>query len=181
MRHEALKQNIPHLKFIPEAYYSSSDPEFLDAFLELLRKNNFDPDQLVFSGFEGKDFVRGGEIPKYPYIFAMNEAGWREVRRPGEQNPADYAQGWDIPCIGLYDKTQLAEIYSSNIELGDQDDLDDQDDMLESRVKLSDITLGHALADMPTDKPVVEAVAHKDYPNGSPTDALVGLVFIQDH
>lgn len=168
MRHEALKQKIPKLHFKPEGYISSNSEEFLDAMLELLRAEGFDPDNLIYSGFDGTKAARGEEIPKYEYIFAMNEAGWREAIKKDDSNPAEYADGWQTPCIGLYDRSQLAHVYSADIDLEDIND----------RVELKHIRISNNLADLPLAKPIEEAVVHKNYPDSSPTDALVGLVYL---
>lgn len=170
MPHERRKQkNIRQLRFKPEGYVSPGDTEFLDELLDTLKASGFDPEGLVFSGFDGTEAAKGQPMPKYSYIFAMNEAGWKAAVKDHEENPAEYAEGWDTPCIGLYDRGQLTHVYSSNI---DQKDLDE-------RVELTNIKLGDNLADLPPETPVQEAVVHKDYPNASPSDALVGVVFLE--
>jgi len=172
MRHEAIKQkNILKVQFSPEIYISSSDVEFLDEFLKELRQCNLDPDDLVFSGFDGKQAAAGENIPVYPYIFAMNETGWRNALKYRDYNPAQYAEEWEIPCIGLYDKSQLAEGRSYGLT---QDAFD-----LDGRVELANVHKGADLDSLGPDAPVEEVVVHRNFPNLSPTDALVGLVFVE--
>ena len=61
-------------------------------------------------------------------------------------------------------------MYSANF-LNDLDDLD-------SRIELGNVSICQHLADLGPEVPVEEALVHKNYPDGSPTDALVGLVYI---
>ena len=171
MRHETTEQKkITKLHFRPEGYPSSGDVEFLTSFLEKIRASGFEPDNLIFSGFDGTPVTRGKTIPRHLSIFGMNEAGWRNAIKGLDDTPADYAEGWDTPCIGLYDKFQLAEVYHSEI-------LNDYKDT-ESRIELGNVVIGEYLSDLGPDVPIEEALVHKDFPEGSPTDALVGLVYI---
>jgi len=170
MTNEVIKQNLPHLHFKPEGYLSGGDEEFLDQFLDFIGRSGFDPRQLVYSGFDGSSASKGEEVPRYPYVFVMNEAAWRQAITHREENPAEYAEGWDTPCIGLYDKQQLVHVYSSDIDLED----------IHDRVELGAIERGEQLADIPEGSAVKEAVIHQGYPETSPTDALVGLVFIDE-
>jgi hypothetical protein len=170
--HEAIKPKIPEMHFKPEGYVSSGSDEFLEAFLDELKTNGYETKDLVFSGFDGTDVASGEEVPRHPYIFAMDVAGWRTANRRVVENPATYAEGWKIPCIGLYDKNQLAEVYYGVTE----QDLED----LNSRIELSDISLGRRLNELPPGTVVEEAVAHVNFPDASPTDALVGLVFLDN-
>lgn len=168
MPHEAIKQKIPQLHFKPEGYLSSGDAEFLDELKTFLEANGFDPGDLIYSGFDATEVAKGEPVPRHPFIFAMNEAAWRNAVKYRETNPAGYAEGWETPCIGLYDRNQLAQAYAYGIKLENIDD----------RVELSRIELGANLEDLPPD-PIEEAVVHKDYPDRSPTDALVGLVYLE--
>lgn len=170
MRHEAVKHKIPELHFKPEGYASTGDAEFLDELLGMLRAKGFDPNSLVFSGFDGTSVARGETIPRHLSIFGMNENGWRKAIKELESNPAEYAEGWDTPCIGLYDKSQLAEVYSADF-------LTDYEDT-ESRIELGNISIGEYLSELGPEAPIEEALVHKDYPEGSPVDALVGLVYL---
>jgi len=170
MRYEAVRPKIPQLHFKAEGYISSSDVEFLEHFLNFLKDKGFKPEDLIFSGFDGTSVAKGESIQRHPIIFGMNEAGWREAIRTLEGNPAEYAESWDTPCVGIYDKSQLAEVYSSEM-LADQEDIN-------SRIEHSEVVLGEYLSDLDPATPFEEALAHKDYPNGSPTDALVGLVYL---
>lgn len=168
-------KKIPEIHFRPEGYISGHDEEFLDQLLETLAQHGYSPAELVYSGFEGKNLVKGQAIERYPYVFAMNEAGWRSAIKYGEENPAVYAEGWDVPCIGLYDRHQLAHVYSSDLI-----DSGDIEELVEGRVELTNIKPGELLGRLPPDAPIEEAVVHRNYPEQSPTDALVGLVFIED-
>lgn len=170
MSHEKPKQRIPEVEFKSEGYVSSADVEFLDKFLETLKAKGFEPDELVFSGFDGTSTTKGEAIPRHSSIYGMNEAGWRKAIKELDANPAEYAEGWDTPCIGLYDKSQLAEVYSADL-------LTDYEDT-ESRIELGNVSIGEYLSDLGLDVPVQEALVHKDFPGGSPTDALIGLVYL---
>jgi hypothetical protein len=168
MSQEKINKKIPEIRFKPEGYVSSSSEEFLDEFLEALKTRGFKPEDLIFSGFDGALPVQSESAPEH--IFGMNEAGWRGAIKHFVSNPADYAEGWDTPCIGLYDRTDLAEIYSADFP-------DDYEDA-QSRIKLENIVVGERLADLELDVPIKEGLVHKDFPEGSPTDALVGLVYL---
>lgn len=171
MKHEAPKPKIRELHFKPEGYTSSSDIEFLEEFLGFIKDKGFNPDKVVFSGFDGTPLVKGEPLPQHPSIYMMNEAAWRNSIKMGISNPAEYADGWEVPCVGLYEREQLAHVYSSKMHL---------DDPIEDRIELSDVVLGDLLADQPPEIPIEEAVVHKNYPEGSPTDALIGIVFLED-
>ena len=164
---EKSQAQVLHIK--PEGYYSPGDPEFLEQFLQFLRDAGFNVKNLFFSGHDGTGVNSAQDVPRYQYIFGMNEAGWREAIRIRESNPAEYAEGFDTPCIGVYDAGQLCEVYNSAIS---------QEAESEDRVELEDITLGERLQDLPPDRPVNEAVVHNNFPDGSPTDASVAYVFI---
>lgn len=168
MSHETLKQKITELHFKPEGYASSGNEDFLDELIGLLETNGFDRENLVYSGFDGTDLAKGKTLPRHPYIFAMNETGWRNAIKYHETNPAQYAEGWETPCIGLYEKNQLAQAYAYGIKL----------ENLNDRIELSRIEVGTKFEGMPIG-PIEEAVVHKDYPEASPTDALVGLVYLE--
>lgn len=170
MRRELVKEKTPELRFKPEGYISTGNPEFLDELLSMLRGRGFDPDNLVFSGFDGTNLARGEVMPRHPTIFGMNEAGWRKAIKKLDSNPAEYAEGWDMPCIGLYDRSQLAEVYSADV-------LNDYEDT-EGRIELGNISISEYLSDLRSDVPIQEALVHKDFPEGSPTDALIGLVYL---
>lgn len=167
MKHEMLRQKIPNLRFQPEGYLSSGSEEYFDELMVMLKEAGFDTARLVYSGFDGTDIARGAPLPRHPYIFAMDETGWRKAVKYHESNPAQYAEGWETPCLGLYDRDQLAQAYAYGIKLENVND----------RIELSDIEIGAKLQQEPLG-PVDEAVVHKDYPDASPSDALVGLVYL---
>lgn len=167
---EVLEHRVPELHFKPEGYKSSGDAEYLEGLLDKLKNEGFEPQTLVFSGFDGTQVAGGEQLPRYPYIFGMNEAAWRQAIKYREANPAEYAQGWQTPCIALYDKQQLAQVYSSVMHLSE----------IEDRIELSGIDVGEPLSELDPGVPVQEALVHKDYPDGSPSDALVGLVYLDE-
>lgn len=110
--HEAIKSKIPRLHFKPEGWIEPSDPEFLDQFTAFLVSEGFNPQGLIFSGLDGTPVINGESLPRKKGIYAMNVAGWRSTfTQPGKHNPAMYADAYGIKCIGLYDRTQLAEAY----------------------------------------------------------------------
>jgi hypothetical protein len=100
----------------------------------------------------------------------MNEAGWREAIRNKTETPAKYAEKYTVPCIGVYDINLLREVLCASS--------DDQEITIEDRFELGDIEFGDALASLPPSRPFCDAVSHINYPNQSPTDALLALVFI---
>jgi len=149
---------------------SSGDIELLEALEQQLAALGLDPKNLVFSGFDGSRVKGADDVPRYPYIWAMNDAGWRAAIKYHDPTPADHAEGQHpAACIGVYDKSQLREIYSSSIH---------QDQELDERIELDDIVLGDTLADLPPERTVSEAIVHVGYPEASPTDALLALAFI---
>lgn len=168
MSNEKIKQKFKELHFKPEGYLSSGDEDYLDELISAIKASGIDSETLVYSGFDGTDISKGGSVPRHPYIFAMNEAGWRNAIKYRETNPAQYAEGWETPCIGLYDKHQLAQAYSYGIKLED----------VNERIELSKIDMGAKLDELPHG-PVEEAVVHKNYPHASPTDALVAIVYLE--
>ena len=137
-RHEKQKPKVPelHLKF--DTWVEPSDPEFLDALVELIANNGFNPDELVFSGFDGTPLLEGKPLKRNAGIYAMNLTGWRRtLNQPGKNNPAMYAG--EVPCIGLYDASQLAEVYLPKHHRKDPIDEDYQD--LTTPIDLIDPTI----------------------------------------
>lgn len=158
-----------------EGYQRTDDPEFLDALQNLLKVDGLDTSRLVYSGFDGSFIEEHKPCPRGPGTFAMNEAGWREALKAEHQCPAKYAEGWDAPCIGVYDGSLLREVYDADIS-----------DYPEDPYKRADIEIkefGEDLKDLEPGTPVMEIVAHVNYPDdpeASPTDALLRLVIIKD-
>ena len=114
-------------------------------------------------------------MPRYDHIFAKNEAAWLQAIEHNTLNPAQYAENYDVPCIGLYDKNQLTEAYDYKTDTVEEDA-----DGTVDRTVISGVQIGRWLRDMTPDELISEAVVHVDYPDGSPTDALVALVFIEN-
>jgi hypothetical protein len=75
----------------------------------------------------------------------------------------------------LYEKSQLAD---ARPRVVDPVDFDEEGFNYNQRIKLDDIEKRENLEDLPADKVIEETVVHKDFPDASPTDALVGLVFL---
>jgi hypothetical protein len=170
-RHEAPKHKIPQLHFQPEQFATEDDPEFFDELLLFLQDHKYDTDNLLYSGFDAQELIMGRGIPKYDVIYAMNEAGWRKALKLRTENPASHAFGAKVPALGLYDRTQLAEARPH----GMVQDLDSYSE----RIGHSEIEKRESLTDLPADRVIEETVVHKDYPGASPTDALLGIVFLQ--
>jgi hypothetical protein len=219
MSPETQKSKLKIMHFAPEGYVSSSDIEYLDQLLELLKANNMDPADLVFSGFDGRSVAEGQPPARHNAIYVMNEPGWRyAVSTSGDvKNPAEYAERHHhagSPCLGIYDKGQLIKVYDhdppkhpSNTD-APTDDIDsiriegtdvlpfdpdeagvqhfDQiphEDYIEQREEFMNIVPGDPLSEISVDVPLESAVIHKDYPHNpdaSPTDALVGLVYLEE-
>lgn len=169
MLHEHQKQNIPVLHFQAEGYVSTKDIEFLDQFNQFLENHGINPDELVFSGFDGTNISGPQDMQHHLTIYVMNQAGWKDAVKYHKENPADIADGFEVPVIGLYKKSDLSEVISGEIK-----DTTNTDD----RIELDDVKLSNPLNELSSDVPISEAVVHKNYPDSSPTDALVGLIFI---
>ncbi len=148
--------------------------EFLEQLLRKLREAGFDTGNLVFCGMDGRYiYSQDGSIEKPDAIFAMNETGWRGVITKGGITPADYVKkDADVPCIALYDARQLA--VPEHYEL--RQNLDDY----WAPVQIGDIVPGENLAAITPSDSVEEVVIHRDFPNASPSDALVGLVLVEE-
>lgn len=170
MSPETKKQpKIPHLHFKPEQIVTEDDPEYFDELLQFLKSRGYDTKNLLYCGFDGKDIAKGEPVPKYPFIYAMNEAGWREALRLHSETPTAHAFGGEMPVLGLYDRTQLADARPHGIDL---------DEDYSERIEHAEIEKRENLSDLPADKIIDETVVHKDYPDASPTDALLGIVFL---
>lgn len=169
-------KKIPELYFKPEQIVTEDDAEFFDELCSFLAAKGFDPAALVYSGFDGEPIKQGQEVPSYSYIFAMNAAGWKNALETGQENPAVYAFGVSkVPVLGLYDKNQLADARPHEVK---PLEYDEEGHNYNERIQLDDIEKRENLQDLPADKIIDETVVHKDFPDASPTDALVGLVFL---
>lgn len=169
-------EKIFHIKLI--GYESTGDAKFFERLKALLKKHGFNLEDLFYSGFDGTDIDNG--IPRYPYIFGMNEPGIIDAIKFGDENPAQFAQHFKEWCIGVYDKKGLVEPYSYEVdqELGCVDEAYQDTEPYLERVKLINIKYGIPLTELDPGQPVAEAVIHKDYPKGSPTDCLLCIVII---
>lgn len=163
------------LTICPEGYWSPADATFLDTLKDAIIAHGLEPDQLVFSGFDGTEIKTNKTLPRHHHIFAMDEAGWREAIGRHEQNPAQYAMDYDTPCIGLYDRSQLAEPYHYDASTV----AENEDGTFDDRTEIKNVQMGRLLGSEPLALPVNEAVVHADYPSTLATDALVGLVYIE--
>lgn len=167
MNPEKFTQPTPEFNFIPEGYVGPSDPEYLEQFLDFLKQQGIESSDVVFSGFDGINAAVGEEIPRYTHVNVMNEGGWREAIEAKVWTPAKYAEGGHTPCIAVYDKHLLTSIYSYTSESDGAVDAND----------LESVVAGDRLTDLSPDVPVCGEVIHINYPEGSPTDAIVALVF----
>jgi hypothetical protein len=206
---------LRELTFIAAEGLGADDPEFLSGFIGFLKSKGYDPDQLVFSGFDGTAVKKGQPLERKPGIFAMNLAGWETTFTGSEgavNNPAQYAEDYEglgAPAIGLFDKNQLAEAYSHEsmdvppnlVGTHSSNDLSFQgapikfdqaepgyesegnaesyEELMDERIEFKNVEMGEHLAAMPPDRPVTEGVVHINYPDGSPIDALLGVVFLE--
>jgi hypothetical protein len=176
MTHEALRKEVPRFKFKPEQIVTEDDPEFFDELRALLEVKGYKPDELLYSGFDGEPILNGRDVPRYDFIFAMNTAGWREALRTGQENPAVYAFGVSKnPVLGLYDQDLLALARPHDAE---PVDFNAEDFNYNDRLKFAAIDKWDDISDLPESTVIEETVVHKNYPDSSPTDALVGLVFL---
>lgn len=176
MKQEAqLEPKVPELHFRPEGYVNTSGQEFLAEFMDFIESQGFNPSDLVFSGFGGSAIIKDGSIPRPPFIFIMNHAAWKDAASSHgvEPTPADYADGQDAPCIGLYDKNQL--VHTESYDIG----IDPENYAETTKVENIDPKKGELLSEIPADQEIKEVAVHKDYPASSPSDALVGLVFVE--
>lgn len=178
MSPEIKKPNkIPQLHFRPEGYVSDTGEEFYQQLVTFLKSYGLDPEQLVFSGTDAASVLdeRGNPKPSPQAIFGMNQVGWLDAAKHHDMTPASYAdkEGGSQPCILLYERSQLAEAKSYNVSMEDDDDYT-------SPVHATNIVPGDRLEDLPTQHRVNEVVIHKDFPQALPSDALVGIVYIED-
>ena len=173
---ETQKSKLRILHFSPEGYVSDTSQEYYEQFANTLRSHGFDPLQLLYSGTDAALVLdeQGSPKPSSLGIFAMNEAGWLEAIRQHDMTPASYAdkEGLEQPCVLLYPRSQLAEVYSHTVDLDEQD--------YSAPVSPSDIVPGENLQDVPLDKIVCELVIHKDFPNALPSDTMLGLVYLDE-
>lgn len=154
------------LRFKRESYIDTSDIEFLDQLKNFLCAKGIDTEGLVYSGNDAAVFLDENDRPQA--IHAMNEAGWREAVRIGEPNPAMFTERESItPAIGIYDGTQIRQVYSYKLH--------EHGGTTEVEVE----SVGEPLTELGADRPVTEVVAHVDYPQRSPADALLGVVLLE--
>ena len=175
MSPETKKPNKPaEIHFKPEGYTPPDSIEFFEQLVGKLREAGFNPDEIIYSGADASYlFEKDGSVKRPNAIFAMNETGWVRAAKSHETTPAGYADSGDEPRIALYDRSQLAHAYSYHV---DQDESD-----YYAPIPITDIVPGDALAGRPSSEVINEVVIHKDYPqnpDASPTDALLGIVFL---
>lgn len=172
--HEAVKPKIPEIHFMPEGYVDPDGPEFLEQLLQKLREVGFDITNLVFCGVDGAlIYSQDGSIEKPNAIFAMNETGWRDAITKGVITPAGYVKkDADVPCIALYDARHLAEPESYKLRQNLENYWEP--------VQIYNIVPGDDLAPIIPSDSAQEVIIHEGFPDASPSDVLVGLVFIEE-
>lgn len=165
-------KDIPEIHFNPEGYIDTDGPEYYEQLVQRLTAEGFDPDQLLYSG-TGLSAIKepDGSIKQAEAVFAMNKTGWQNAIRGRETTPAGYAERWEDPCIVLLDRRNLAHAYS-------YETIQDEEDY-NAPIEVTNIVPGDHLAGLPPNAAVEEVVIHKDHPHGSPADAIVGLVIIE--
>lgn len=142
---------------------SERDVEFLDSFLKTLVEGSLDPDELVFSGFDGGGVKRKQAISDTPngHIWVVDETTWRNhLTHTATGTPEVYAERHATPCVGIYAKDQLktATLEADLIGLNPQ---------------------GQALAEIPSGTHIFDPVTHIDHPDTGVHQALSGLVFFE--
>ena len=176
--HDSPKPKVIEIHFKPEGYFSPSDEDGRDQILGILQAHGVDPARHVFSGLSGNEFDPAAGLPRYSYFYVMNLAGWDEAIELGKPTPADYAMDVDNPCIAVFDKNQLAEVFGAETHLNPQ-----TDDMRIDPIKLENVKSGDDLETMEPGRVVSEEVVHKnltDDPSASPADALVALIYLDE-
>lgn len=175
--HETQKPKLRIMRFTPEGYVSDTGEEFYEQFAEVVRSRGFDPLQLVFSGTDAALALdeHGRPKPSPQAVFGMNQAGWLDAAKHHDMTPASYADKdeGEQPCILLYDRSQLAEAKTYDVYMEDSEDP-------ASRVRATNVVPGAKLEDLPLEKIVNEVVIHKDFPDVLPSEALLGLVYLED-
>lgn len=175
--HETQKPKLRIMRFTPEGYVSDTGEEFYEQFAEVVRSRGFDPLQLVFSGTDAALALdeHGRPKPSPQAVFGMNQAGWLYAAKHHDMTPASYADKdeGEQPCILLYDRSQLAEAKTYDVYMEDSEDP-------ASRVRATNVVPGAKLEDLPLEKIVNEVVIHKDFPDALPSEALLGLVYLED-
>ena len=170
-------KKILEIHFAPEGYISDTSEEFYQQLAELLVNHGLDPNQLIFSGTDAGLVLdeRGIPKPSPQAIFGMDQVGWLDATKHHDMTPASYAdkEGGERPCILLYERSQLAEAKRYDVSMEDDEDYT-------SAVRATNIVPGDKLEDLPQEHRVNEVVIHKDFPDALPSDALVGLVYIED-
>ena len=154
------KYPFPVVRFEVPDIVSSGDDEYLDLLNETLQR---DADQVdlslaAYRGFDGAfTNSRQRTLPRASTIFVMNDSGRRRANQSGERNPAQYAEDYDVPAIGVYDMSKLRRIS-------------------EYAADSTPAAIGEALTSSGLTFPVNEEVVHMDYPQTSVNDALAALV-----
>lgn len=142
--------------------------EFLRQLKKTLEPLGREPAQLIFSGFDGTAIEHGEPYPDRGFMFAMDETGWRE--QIGETNSAWYANKTPAPYIGVFDRNCLRGVYYYRGTYNEEHEL----------IQIDDVILDDPFSDMDTTDPTTELVVHKDYPNKSVFDGLIGLIKLKD-
>lgn len=187
MSPETKKPNKPtEIHFKPEGYTPPDSIEFFEQLVGKLREAGFNSDEIIYSGMDAANLYNpNGSIKRPQGIFGMNEIAWVKAAKNHDDTPAGYATGgmdprYELgeakPVIALYDRNQLALVYSHNM----RQELIDYAKPVE--LDLEDAEINYNLADRPSSDPVEEVMVHKDFPqdpDASPTDALLGVVVFE--
>lgn len=149
---------------------SAQDHQFFERFRSALLDCRLNPDELVFSGFDGSGVKHGrGSIPVMDrqYIWVMDAVSWRKgltYTTPG--TAADYADRYAVPCIGVYATDELREVELTHAP----DPTNSSDDGFVPRDPLS---IGFP------EGGIYDTVTHIDHPNSLVTAALRAMVFLE--
>ena len=155
-------------------YPGLNEEKFLDELIRALENSGLDTDSLVFSGFDDTTMRRGRPDPNRKYMYAMNEAGWREEAQRNDANtPLQYTSEEHFGYIGVYDANFLRIVYNFTPTYGENLEL--------TSVEIDKDKL-HLLMEIDNSEQIIDDVVmvHKDYPKGSIADALVALVKIEN-
>ena len=156
---------------------SNMDIEFLASFLRALVDHSLVSSDLVFSGINGEGIKKKPQAPVLPQgpNWVMDEKTWRKgLTYTTPSSPADYAERYAIPCIGIYDMGQVRIVNEIDGEKLRSHQISD------FAREGFDITRPlRALRNENPDAEIYDPVVHIDHPDGSLADALQGVAFLE--